>query len=99
MCLNLSLTFSYLSLLYFIRTQIADWRFPYKQTFHPVCILDRKRIRRIRLKHCDPDAPPELRYYQYVEALSCSCQPCQSSIASCEGVPFIGTPVSGSRTP
>ncbi|XP_054169102.1 thyrostimulin beta-5 subunit-like [Oppia nitens] len=71
--------------------EIADWRFPYKRSFHPVCIQDRTRIRRIRLKHCDPDSPPGLRYYEYKEALTCVCQSCHTSTVSCEGVSSVGT--------
>ncbi|XP_067119570.1 thyrostimulin beta-5 subunit-like [Centruroides vittatus] len=66
--------------------EIADWRFPYKKSYHPVCMHKEKILRRIKLKHCDPDAGPELRKYQYYEAITCSCQFCESSTASCGNV-------------
>ncbi|RWS14064.1 glycoprotein hormone beta-5-like protein [Dinothrombium tinctorium] len=71
--------------------EISDWKFPYKRSYHPVCLPDRKRWRTIKLRNCDEEAPLELMYYRYLEAVSCKCDICRSSIASCEGVISLAT--------
>ena len=71
--------------------QIADWRFPFKQSYHPICGHDKKRMRKVRLKHCDAGVEDSLRSYKIVEAVTCSCRVCHSSQASCEGLPHIST--------
>ncbi|XP_077494069.1 glycoprotein hormone beta 5 [Amblyomma americanum] len=68
--------------------EISDWRFPFKRSFHPVCTYDTRKLVRTQLRFCDPvdvDEENELRTYEYYEALSCSCQVCDSTWTSCEG--------------
>ncbi|KAH7939030.1 thyrostimulin beta-5 subunit [Rhipicephalus sanguineus] len=68
--------------------EIADWRFPFKKSFHPVCTYGSRKLVRTQLRFCDPDdldERDELRVYEYYEALSCSCQVCDSTWTSCEG--------------
>ncbi|XP_037273677.2 glycoprotein hormone beta 5 [Rhipicephalus microplus] len=68
--------------------EIADWRFPFKKSFHPVCTYGSRKLVRAQLRFCDPDdldEGDELRAYEYYEALSCSCQVCDSTWTSCEG--------------
>ncbi|KAH6924850.1 hypothetical protein HPB50_025727 [Hyalomma asiaticum] len=68
--------------------EIADWRFPFKKSFHPVCTYGSRKLVRAQLRFCDPedlDERDELRTYEYYEALSCSCQVCDSTWTSCEG--------------
>ncbi|XP_075526908.1 thyrostimulin beta-5 subunit-like [Dermacentor variabilis] len=68
--------------------EIADWRFPFKKSFHPVCTYGSGKLVRAQLRFCDPedlDERDELRSYEYYEALSCLCQVCDSSWTSCEG--------------
>ncbi|XP_054934240.1 thyrostimulin beta-5 subunit isoform X3 [Dermacentor andersoni] len=68
--------------------EIADWRFPFKKSFHPVCTYGSRKLVRAQLRFCDPedlDERDELRSYEYYEALSCSCQVCDSTWTSCEG--------------
>ncbi|EEC14065.1 hypothetical protein IscW_ISCW010926 [Ixodes scapularis] len=68
--------------------RIADWRFPFKKSFHPVCTYDSRRLVTTQLRNCEPedlDEEDELRTYDYFEALSCSCQVCDSTWTSCEG--------------
>ncbi|XP_015781999.1 uncharacterized serine-rich protein C215.13-like [Tetranychus urticae] len=65
--------------------EIADYKFPYKQSYHKVCIHNRKAIRTTLLPYCDRGVHQSLKIYKYVDAISCSCQFCDSSIASCEG--------------
>lgn len=68
--------------------EIADWRFPFKKSFHPVCTYDSRRLVKTQLRHCQPkdlSEEDELRVYEYLEALSCSCQVCDSTWTSCEG--------------
>ncbi|KAG8182930.1 hypothetical protein JTE90_010561 [Oedothorax gibbosus] len=65
--------------------EIPDWRFPYKISIHPVCMHDQKRLRRVRLRHCDPpDADDRLRNYEYYDAETCSCGVCNSSDTFCD---------------
>jgi hypothetical protein len=72
-------------------SQIADWRFPYKQSYHPICGHDKKRMKKIRLKYCEEGVDERIRSYKIVEAVTCSCRVCHSSLASCEGLPHIST--------
>ncbi|XP_070386557.1 uncharacterized protein [Dermacentor albipictus] len=68
--------------------EIAEWRFPFEtESFHPVCTYGSGKLVRAQLRFCDPedlDELDELRSYEYYEALSCSCQVCNSSWTSCE---------------
>lgn len=73
-----------LQLLFFSFLQIPDWRFPYKISYHPVCMHDQKVLRRVHLRHCDPGADEELRVYEFYEALTCSCKVCNSSDTFCD---------------
>ncbi|XP_074594674.1 glycoprotein hormone beta 5 [Brevipalpus obovatus] len=68
--------------------EIADYRFPYKKSYHPVCIHNRMQLKRIKLENCHPGVSDELRDYYYKDALSCKCSVCRSSLASCEGPPY-----------
>ncbi|KAG1652390.1 Thyrostimulin beta-5 subunit [Nymphon striatum] len=68
--------------------EIADWRFPFKKSYHPVCIHDKMRLRRVRLRKCEEGAEKEARLYEFVEAVTCSCQVCKSSGASCQGMHY-----------
>ncbi|CAM1154229.1 gpb5 (predicted) [Pycnogonum litorale] len=68
--------------------EIADWRFPFKKSYHPVCMHDEMILNRIELTNCDKGAEREARIYEYIEAVSCSCQICQSSIASCQAMHY-----------
>ncbi|XP_067009755.1 thyrostimulin beta-5 subunit [Anabrus simplex] len=70
--------------------EISDWRFPYKRSFHPVCMHDARELRRTKLRNCEVDAEPGTEDYQYYEALSCRCSVCKSSEASCEGLRYRG---------
>lgn len=64
--------------------EIAHWQFPYKISFHRVCIHDRQRLTKTTLRNCDEGADPSLRIYWYREAISCSCKVCKSENTSCE---------------
>ncbi|XP_039284787.1 thyrostimulin beta-5 subunit-like [Nilaparvata lugens] len=66
--------------------EISDWRFPYKRSFHPVCLFDSREIAVAKLSNCDPDVEPGTELYQFQQALSCRCLVCKSSEASCEGL-------------
>ncbi|XP_053211643.1 uncharacterized protein LOC128395263 [Panonychus citri] len=71
-------------------SEIADYKFPYKLSWHPLCIHNRRQVRSALLLNCDRGVHHSLKVYKYVDAVSCSCQRCDSSIASCEGVDAIG---------
>lgn len=74
---------------FFFFIQFPDYKFPFKKSFHHVCIHDTMSERKIRLKNCYPpdvDKKDNLRVYQYVEAKTCKCSRCSTSIASCEGL-------------
>nr|XP_015930088.1 thyrostimulin beta-5 subunit-like [Parasteatoda tepidariorum] len=64
--------------------EIPDWRFPYKISVHPVCMHERRKLRRVELRNCDPGADEELRFYEYYDAESCSCGVCNSSDTFCD---------------
>lgn len=65
--------------------QFADWRFPYKRSVHSVCVHGARELVKTQLRFCDAGADDELREYEYFNALSCSCQICDSTDTSCEG--------------
>ncbi|XP_071543579.1 thyrostimulin beta-5 subunit [Panulirus ornatus] len=70
--------------------EIADWKFPYKRSHHPVCIHEETRLSEKTLRHCDEGAAPGTETYKYYEATRCSCSVCKSSEASCEGLRYRG---------
>ncbi|KAJ8895704.1 hypothetical protein PR048_001040 [Dryococelus australis] len=69
---------------------ISDWRFPYKRSYHPVCLHDTRVLMRTELKNCEPGVEPGTENYEYLHALSCRCSICKSSEASCEGLRYRG---------
>jgi len=70
--------------------QISDWRFPYKRSFHPVCLHDARAVSSVTLQNCEEGVEPGTERYEYLEALSCRCMVCKSSEASCEGLRYRG---------
>lgn len=64
--------------------EISDWKFPFKKSHHPVCVHSGRTKVSVMLRSCDPDASIEARRYDYMEAISCSCQICSSIDTSCE---------------
>ncbi|XP_075225134.1 glycoprotein hormone beta 5 isoform X2 [Lycorma delicatula] len=66
--------------------EISDWRFPYKRSFHPVCLFDSRELATVTLSNCEEGVEPGTEFYQYLQAVSCRCLVCKSSEASCEGV-------------
>lgn len=76
--------FNYLLFKFF--GQIPDWKFPYKKSFHPVCIHDFQEPKNIILRNCDDDVESGTEIFKFHQALSCKCSVCKSSEASCEGI-------------
>ncbi|XP_069674022.1 thyrostimulin beta-5 subunit [Periplaneta americana] len=70
--------------------EISDWRFPYKRSFHPVCLHDSRAVNTVTLRNCQEGVEPGTERYEYLEALSCRCMVCKSSEASCEGLRYRG---------
>lgn len=70
--------------------QIADWKFPYKRSHHPVCLHESTKESTAILKNCDPDVSPGTEIHVYTEAAVCACSLCKSSEASCEGLRYRG---------
>ncbi|XKL61389.1 hypothetical protein PGB90_008446 [Kerria lacca] len=66
--------------------EIPDWKFPYKKSFHPVCIHDFQEPKNIILRNCDDDVESGTEIFKFHQALSCKCSVCKSSEASCEGI-------------
>ncbi|KAG5667751.1 hypothetical protein PVAND_015721 [Polypedilum vanderplanki] len=64
--------------------EISDWKFPFKRSYHPVCVPKGITKVVIMLENCDPEAGLEARRYEYLEPLSCNCQICSSINTSCE---------------
>ncbi|XP_069947803.1 thyrostimulin beta-5 subunit [Cherax quadricarinatus] len=70
--------------------EIADWKFPYKRSHHPVCMHEQTQLTEVTLRHCDDGAAPGTEMYSYHEAARCACSVCKSSEASCEGLRYRG---------
>lgn len=64
--------------------EITDYKFPYKQSFHPVCVHAGRLPSVAHLKNCHPEAGEEARRYEYVEPVSCHCHICMSIDTECE---------------
>lgn len=54
--------------------EISDWKFPYKKSYHPVCVHAGRSKSVAMLRFCHPQADPETRRYEYMEANACHCQ-------------------------
>ncbi|XP_059046591.1 thyrostimulin beta-5 subunit-like isoform X1 [Achroia grisella] len=72
---------------YCLSHEISDWQFPYKESFHPVCVHSERKHASAKLRHCDPGVVSGTEIYHYVEASSCKCQVCSSEDTSCEWLP------------
>lgn len=70
--------------------EIADWKFPYKRSHHPVCMHEATQLTEVTLRNCDDGARPGTEFYTFHEATRCSCSVCKSSEASCEGIRYRG---------
>lgn len=64
--------------------EISDWKFPYKRSFHPVCVHSGRSKAVATLRNCHPKADPNTKSYEYLEAIACNCQACSSTDTSCE---------------
>lgn len=64
--------------------EISDYKFPFKRSFHPVCVFSGRIPSVAVLRNCDPDVAPLTNQYHYMEATSCKCQTCSSADTSCE---------------
>ncbi|KAH8272166.1 hypothetical protein KR018_004488, partial [Drosophila ironensis] len=65
-------------------SEISDWKFPYKRSFHPVCVHAQRQAAAATLKNCHMDADENTRQYQYMEAVNCHCHTCSTQDTSCE---------------
>ncbi|PSN47145.1 hypothetical protein C0J52_17460 [Blattella germanica] len=72
------------------KTKISDWRFPYKRSYHPVCLHDNRSVKEVTLRNCEEGVEPGTEVYEYLQAESCRCMVCKSSEASCEGLRYRG---------
>ncbi|XP_046387291.1 thyrostimulin beta-5 subunit [Ischnura elegans] len=70
--------------------EISDWRFPYKKSYHPVCMYGTTKVHEVELRFCDEGVEPGTERYASFEAKSCVCSVCSSSTASCEGLRYRG---------
>ncbi|XP_069970009.1 thyrostimulin beta-5 subunit [Penaeus vannamei] len=70
--------------------EIADWKFPYKRSHHPVCMHEETHLTQVTLRNCHEDVAPGTEIYTFHEANRCSCSVCKSSEASCEGLRYRG---------
>ncbi|KAJ6217348.1 hypothetical protein RDWZM_008505 [Blomia tropicalis] len=69
--------------------EITDYHFPYKKSYHYVCMHGEQKKSMFELNDCDPDAPRYLRYYEAVVAKTCVCRMCETSQANCESFPTV----------
>ncbi|XP_050314219.1 thyrostimulin beta-5 subunit [Anthonomus grandis grandis] len=65
--------------------EIADFRFPFKKSNHPVCVHYGRNKKFAILRNCEEGALPSASRYEYYEAADCKCQQCSSLDTSCEG--------------
>ncbi|XP_075149239.1 glycoprotein hormone beta 5 [Haematobia irritans] len=65
-------------------SEISDWKFPYKRSFHPVCVHATRQPAVAVLRNCHPEADEFARRYEYLEAVSCHCHTCSTMDTSCE---------------
>ncbi|XP_045447396.1 thyrostimulin beta-5 subunit isoform X1 [Melitaea cinxia] len=72
---------------YCLSHETADWQFPYKVSYHPVCLHGDRKHASVKLRNCDPGVEPGTDVYHYVEAAYCKCQVCSSEDTSCEWLP------------
>ncbi|CAL4124514.1 unnamed protein product, partial [Meganyctiphanes norvegica] len=77
--------------------EIADWKFPFKRTHHPVCMHRETKLTEVVLRNCDEDADPGTEIYTFHEAAACACTVCKSNEASCEGLRYRGARRAPSR--
>ncbi|KAF0296284.1 Thyrostimulin beta-5 subunit [Amphibalanus amphitrite] len=71
--------------------EVPDWRFPYRRSYHPVCMHGTVQLRTVTLPHCQPGAAAGTDRHTFLDAVSCGCAPCRGAVASCEGVRYRGT--------
>ena len=66
--------------------EIADWKFPFKRAYHPVCVTGPTGVTKVitTLTNCDPEASLEASRYEYSEPIECVCKICTSINTSCE---------------
>lgn len=64
--------------------EISDYKFPFKRSFHPVCVFSGRIPSVATLRNCDPGVEEEAMRYHYMEATSCKCQTCSTVDTSCE---------------
>ena len=62
--------------------QIPDYKVPFKIINHPVCTYGEIRPRTVKICGDDHPAP----FAKVFDAVSCVCQPCSRSNASCESL-------------
>ncbi|XP_017036428.1 thyrostimulin beta-5 subunit [Drosophila kikkawai] len=65
-------------------SEISDWKFPYKRSFHPVCVHAKRQPAVAILKNCHSEADESISKYHYMEAVNCHCQTCSTQDTSCE---------------
>ncbi|KAF2354038.1 Cystine-knot cytokine [Trinorchestia longiramus] len=70
--------------------EIADWKFPYKRSHHPVCQHAGTKESEVILRNCDAGVAAGTEVHKFTEAAVCACALCKSSETSCEGLRFRG---------
>lgn len=64
--------------------EISDWKFPFKRSYHPVCVHAARQPTVTILRNCHPEVDEITKRYEYLEAVSCHCHTCSSSDTNCE---------------
>lgn len=54
--------------------QIPDWKFPFKNSYHPVCAYATRQPLMMRLRHCDPDVISGTELFHFMGAEDCKCK-------------------------
>lgn len=54
--------------------QIPDWKFPFKNSHHPVCAYATRKPLVMRLRYCDPDVISGTDLFHFMGADDCKCK-------------------------
>ncbi|XP_030024166.1 thyrostimulin beta-5 subunit-like [Manduca sexta] len=75
--------------------EISDWEFPFKKSYHPVCVYGSRKSLVVYLRNCDPGVTSGTDVFHFVAAENCRCKVCSSQYTSCEWLPPNATVLTG----
>ncbi|KAG6449358.1 hypothetical protein O3G_MSEX006019 [Manduca sexta] len=54
--------------------EISDWEFPFKKSYHPVCVYGSRKSLVVYLRNCDPGVTSGTDVFHFVAAENCRCK-------------------------